>query len=37
MRKSRGPRIDPCVTPPETHAGWENTFPRLTKNVLFMT
>ena len=36
MRKSRGPRIDPCGTPLDTHAGWENAFPKLTKNVLFM-
>ena len=24
MRKSRGPRIDPCGTPLDTLAGWEN-------------
>ena len=36
MRSSRGPRIDPCVTPLDTHAGWENKFPELTKKVLFM-
>ena len=36
MRKSRGPRIDPCGTPLDTHAGWENAFPKLTKNVPFM-
>ena len=36
MRKSRGPRIDPCGTPSDTLAGWENALPRLTKNVLFM-
>ena len=36
MRKSRGLRIDPCGTPLDTLAGWENGFPRLTKNVLFM-
>ena len=36
MRKSRGPRIDPCGTQLDTLAGWENAFPRLIKNVLFM-
>ena len=36
MRKSREPRIGPCGIPLETHAGWENASPRLTKNVLFM-
>ena len=36
MRKTRGPRIDPCCTPLNTHAGWENIFPKLTKKVLFM-
>ena len=36
MRKSRGPRIGPCGTPLDTHVGWENAFPRLTKIVLFM-
>ena len=36
MRKSRGSRIDPCGTPLDTHVGWENAFPKLAKNVLFM-
>ena len=36
MRKSRGPGIDTCGTPLDTQASWENVFPRLTKNVLFM-
>ena len=36
MRKSREPRIDPCSTSLDTHAGLENKFPRLTKSVLFM-
>ena len=31
MRKSSGPGIDPSGTPLDTHAGWENIFPRLTK------
>ena len=31
MRKSRGPRIEPCGTSLDTHAGWENAFPKLTK------
>ena len=36
MRKTRVPTIDPCGPPLDTHAGWENAFLRLTKNVLFM-
>ena len=36
MRKSRGLRMDPCSTPLEKHAGSENTFPKLTKKVIFM-
>ena len=36
MRKGKGPRIDPCSMPLDTHAGWENAFPRLTKNYIFM-
>ena len=32
MRKSEWPKIVLCGT----HAGWENAFPKLTKNVLFM-
>ena len=35
-RKTRGSKIDPCGTPLDTYAGWENAFPRLTKNVIFM-
>ena len=33
MRKSRKPRKDPCGTLRDTHVGWENGFPKLTKNV----
>ena len=36
MRKRRGLRIDPCGISLNTHAGWENAFTKLTKNVLFM-
>ena len=32
MGKSRVPKIDPCCTPLETHAGWENAFPKLTRS-----
>ena len=34
--RSRGPRIDPCDTIPDTNMGWENIFLNLTKNALFM-
>ena len=36
MRKSRGSRIDACGTPLDSHAGRENAFSRLTKNVIFL-
>ena len=36
MRKSRGSRIDACGTPLNSHAGRENAFSRLTKNVIFL-
>ena len=32
MRESIGQTIDPCGTPLDTHAGWENTFPKLIQN-----
>ena len=36
MRKTGVPRIDPYGASLDTFGGWENAFPRLTKNVLFM-
>ena len=34
IRKSRGLRIDPCITPLETNAGSKNLFPKLTKKFI---
>ena len=36
MTKIRGSRKNPCGTLQDKNADWENAFPRLTKNVLFM-
>ena len=36
MRKSTGPRIDPWSAPVDTHADWENVFPKLTKKDVFI-
>ena len=36
MRKSTGPRIDPCSAPVDTHADWENVFSKLTKKDVFI-
>ena len=36
MRKSAGPRRDPCSALVDTHAGWENVFSKLTKQDVFI-
>ena len=36
MRKGRRPKIDPSGTPLDMPAGYEKTFPKLTKKVLCM-
>ena len=36
MRKSTGPRTDPCSAPVDTHADWENVFSKLTKKNVFI-
>ena len=36
MRKSTGPRIDPCSAPVDTHADWGNVFSKLTKKDVFI-
>ena len=36
MRKSTGPRIDPCSAPVDTYVDWENVFSELTKKDVFI-
>ena len=36
MRKSTGPRIDPCSAQVDTYADWENVFSKLTKKDVFI-